>query len=124
MTNPKRFLSEEEHRENTRVQLEHVPITLGELKAHGVTDNSALQLEYFFFTDSPLKATGLMIELKERGYEIEHGRSDESEDVYIITGWTDKLPMSEASIVQWCNEMCELGYQFDCEFDGWGTYPE
>ncbi|MBL7829785.1 MAG: hypothetical protein JNK41_02060 [Saprospiraceae bacterium] len=31
--------------------------------------------------------------------------------------------MAEEVVKQWTKKMCELGYKFDCEFDGWGTDP-
>jgi regulator of RNase E activity RraB len=31
--------------------------------------------------------------------------------------------MDDGTVQSWAKEMCELGYKFDCDFDGWGTTP-
>ncbi|MFC3562039.1 ribonuclease E inhibitor RraB [Pedobacter jamesrossensis] len=35
-----------------------------------------------------------------------------------------KMKMTDEVVKQWTKQMCELGYKFDCEFDGWGTEPD
>jgi hypothetical protein len=34
------------------------------------------------------------------------------------------MPMETTNVINWTKQMCKIGYQFDCEFDGWGTNPD
>ena len=34
------------------------------------------------------------------------------------------MKMDDQAVQLWTKEMSELGYKFDCEFDGWGTTPD
>jgi hypothetical protein len=46
-----------------------------------------------------------------------------NKDIYrktiIITGWTNKINMSNEAIRNWIIMMCELGHKFDSEFEAW-----
>jgi hypothetical protein len=42
----------------------------------------------------------------------------------VITGWTIKMAMVDSALIIWTKQMCDLGYKFDCEFDGWGAEPD
>ena len=99
------------------------PQTLEQLRSLGVTDKSRLKLEFFFFTNSDQKAAALAEVLKKRGYEVQHGASGDPERPFLITGWTDKMALDDATVVAWTREMCQLGFDSDCGFDGWGTNP-
>ncbi|GAA5484846.1 hypothetical protein Hsar01_04099 [Haloferula sargassicola] len=94
-----------------------------QLRGYGVTDESKLKLEYFFYTNTKEKAESLAKELAGRGYigDFDVAASDSSQ--FVITGWTPPMAMSDEVVVGWTGEMCEIGYKFDCEFDGWGTNP-
>ena len=41
----------------------------------------------------------------------------------MITGSTIKMNMNKDVILKWTKQMCETGYKFDRDFDGWGTDP-
>ena len=47
-----------------------------------------------------------------------------SQRIRSITGWTTPLEMSANLVLDWVDQMCNLGFEHDCEFDGWGTNPE
>jgi len=57
-------------------------------------------------------------------YEVEYDISAADKKLFVITGWTSKIKMSEEIVKQWVENMCNLGFKFDCEFDGWGTTPD
>ena len=121
---PKRFVSERSFRENFAKQSKMTPMTLAQLRKLDVTAETELKLEYFFYTDSTDKAELLAGDLKAKGYSAEHGPSASDKKVQIITGWTSKMPMGEKIVAAWTQEMCELGFAHDCDFDGWGTTPK
>lgn len=119
----KRFVSEKAFNKNKVKQSTMLNGTLKQLRKYRVTDKSWLKLEYFFYTDKQDKAAALSGRLKDAGYEVEYGISGNSKKLFIITGWTDKVLMDIETVEKWCHKMCEIGYECDCEFDGWGTNP-
>lgn len=120
---PGRFVTEDAFRQNTANQMKMAPLTLAELRKHGVGESSQLKLEYFFYTNAPEKAAALTAKMQSLGYQAEDGRSASGKKEYLITGWTDPIPMSVEAVVDWSRRMCEIGYAHDCDFDGWGTNP-
>ena len=117
------FVSEPGASANLQKQTEMSPMTLTELRKYGVTDDSRLKLEYFFYTNTAEKAASLSAQLTGLGYSSEHGRSAGDKRLFIVTGWTSELPMTDEAVVSWTRQMVELGVAHDCDFDGWGTHP-
>ena len=120
---PARFLSKSDLAKNLKSQLSMAPQTLAQLRAHGVGSESRLRLEFFFFTDTEEKASNLAAVLTARGYATEHGIAAADDGTFIVTGWTDRILMSEGNVTGWTESMCRTGFESDCEFDGWGTNP-
>jgi hypothetical protein len=121
---PKRYWSEDAHRRNVENQVRMAPSTLTELAKLGVTPQSELKLEFFFYTDAPAKAASLATDLAHLGYQAQHGLAAADNGQSVVTGWTTPMPMSKEGVVAWTRQMCTLGFDHDCEFDGWGTTPE
>lgn len=119
-----KFVSEKEYKKNLATQLNLSPQTVAQLREHGVTDNTKLKLEYFFYTDLPEKASTLAKSLENLGYSVEYGESVNDKKIQIITGWTVPITMETGIVLEWTEHMCKLGYEYDCDFDGWGTNPE
>ena len=68
----------------------------------------------------------LTVDVADRGETAR--AADETErafgNVHVLcnnAGVSSPIPMDEATVVQWTQEMCEAGFLHDCEFDGWGT---
>ena len=121
---PRRFLSEAAHREKLTRQLQMTPVTVEQLRNHGVGAERLLRLEYFFYTNAPSKADSLAQALRGQGYSPECCPSASDRRRTLVTGWSPPLLMSTDVVSAWTKEMCELGFTHDCEFDGWGTNPE
>lgn len=118
------FHSEAQFKENLVRQTTMTPQTLAQLYEYGVSEDSELKLEYFFYTNSEDKAASLHKALVELGYSGEYGQSASDDSIYIVTGWTAPINMSKDSAVSWTESMCKIGFEHDAEFDGWGTNPE
>lgn len=119
-----RYVSEKAF-ENTRTnQAAMAPQTLEQLHGLGVTEETELKLEFFFYTNTEDKASALAGVLQQRDYSVESGVSAHDKKVSIVTGWTTPMVMNESTVVGWVREMCQVGFDHDCEFDGWGTTPE
>lgn len=97
------------------------PQILMQLRQHSISEAAQLSLEYFFYTNTDEKAKALAEELISLGYSAEYGPSAKDKSVFVITGWTTKIQLSQQVVEEWQNQMCDLGYKHDCEFDGWGT---
>ena len=66
-----RFQSDAAYAENRSRQLTMTPQTVAQLRKHGVTDESQLKLEYFFYTNTKEKAAALA-----QGISDDDARSD------------------------------------------------
>lgn len=118
----KRFLQPEKHQSNVKGQLAGNKKILQQLSLMGVTQESKLSLEYFFYTDTQAKASALNDAIQRLGYD--KLKVDSANALWVVTGWTTKQIMRPDAVDQWTRDMCELGFKHDCEFDGWGTYPD
>lgn len=123
-SNNGQFVSEAEYNNNRDKQMQMTPETLEQLRNLGVTADKELKLEYFFYTNTAEKAKQLATEIENLNYTVQHGVSSGDKNLFIVTGWTTKMKMSDEVVKQWTKQMCELGYKYDCEFDGWGTEPD
>lgn len=119
----RQFVSETAFNSNSDKQMQMTPQTLDQLRKFNVTADKELKLEYFFYTNTPDKAEKLASEIGKLNYTVQHGVSAGDKKLFIVTGWTTKMKMADEVVKQWTKQMCELGYKFDCEFDGWGTDP-
>ena len=122
--NPSRFLSEQEAKEDlVPGQIASNYPLLEVLKQHGVTENDKLRLEFVFFTNDTDKAENLKKVLSVRAdYSVDDLRRVKK--LWRLTGWSNKIKMDIDSINHWTFDMCKIGFDNDCKFDGWGTFPE
>jgi hypothetical protein len=120
----KQFVTVKRFEETIDKQQQAVPEILERLRQLEDSPSEFLRLEFFFYTNSAGKAKEFSDCLKKRNYSVEYGKSRGTSDLFLITGWTSKMPVTDESITAWSKEMCELGYEYDCDFDGWGTTPD
>lgn len=121
--NPHRYVSKSAFRETLAKQTTMSPQTVAQLRKHGVTQEANLKLEFFFYTDKDAKGQSLAKSLQDLQYTVECGPAGGDARLVLVTGWTTPIKMSEEAVVAWTVKMCRLGYEHDCEFDGWGTNP-
>ena len=119
-----RFQTDEAYAQNRARQLTMTPQTVSQLRKYGVTDDSRLKLEYFYYTNTKEKAAALAQELADLGYtgSLDHSASDRKQ--FVVTGWTSPMRMDDHTVLDWIGRMCDVGHKHDCEFDGWGTNPK
>ena len=122
-SNQGQFVEEKAFNKNLQNQMKMTPSTLKQLREIGVSSDKQLKLEFFFYTNTLEKAEQLSSQLQKLDYQSDHGFAAGSKTEYIVNGWTSKMEMSDEEVSNWTKEMCEIGYKFDCEFDGWGTTP-
>jgi len=120
-----RYISESTFKKNVQKQKEMSGQTLSQLSKYGVGGDSELSLEFFFYTDDQNKANDLAIELKKLNYSIDTvDKSAGDPKLWAVTGWTTQIQMNIASVTKWTEQMCRIGFENDCDFDGWGTNPD
>lgn len=118
------FVTEKAFSINRDKQMQMKPQTLNQLRKLNITADKELKLEYFFYTNTADKAEKFATEIEKLDYSVENRVSAGYKKLFIVTGWTSKMKMADEVVKQWTKQMCELGYKFDCEFDGWGTEPD
>ncbi len=121
---PKQFVSRNSFQSNLANQVAMTAQTLEQLRNYNVTAERSLKLEFFFYTNAASKAVALAKVLTKMQYEVGHGPSASDKKLQVITGWTSAIQMREPIVAGWSEQMCKLGFEHDCEFDGWGTSPE
>jgi hypothetical protein len=119
-----RFQTDEAYQQSRANQLTMAPQTIAQLRNFGVTDQSQLKLEYFFYTNTKEKAAALAQKLAALGYAGSYDRSAGNKRQFVITGWTSRMNMDDQTVLDWTGRMCDVGHEHDCEFDGWGTNPK
>ena len=117
----KEFIPEDTFEKILSNQETITPKVVEQLRNIGITEDKSLKLEFFFYTNTNDKAKELALELEKLNYEVYYDTSAANKKVFVITGWTTQMLMDNDIIVKWAEKMCEIGYTYDCEFDGWGT---
>jgi len=118
------FQTEDDYAKNRALQLTMTPQTVAQLRKYGVTDESQLKLEYFFYTNTKEKAAALAQALSEMGYTGSYDHSASDKKQFVVTGWTLPMKIDDRTVLDWTGRMCDAGHKYDCEFDGWGTNPK
>ena len=90
---------------------------LAQLREHGVDEDRELRLEFFFYTNDPARTEALNSKLVGLGYDSQSGESEGDPALFVTTGWTTPIRMDEASVINWIEFMCRLGFANDAEFD-------
>lgn len=110
------------HQNNKLNQAAMIPMTIEKLLELDVREGDKLKLEFFFYSTSQSKAAALNDHLRTQlGYELNEPHRNGL--YWSVSGWTDPQPIVFEHIKQWSDQMCDLGFEFGCEFDGWGTTP-
>jgi hypothetical protein len=118
------FQTDDDYLQSRAKQLAMTPQTVAQLRNYGVTDQTQLKLEYFFYTNTKEKAAALAQKLADLGYAGSYDRSASDKKQFVVTGWTTRMSMDAQTVLDWTGRMCDVGHEHDCEFDGWGTNPK
>ncbi|KQV96116.1 ribonuclease E inhibitor RraB [Pelomonas sp. Root1237] len=128
------FVTEERFERSVARAAWKTPQQLASLRAWRVRPTDAKPLKFFFHTNTQTKADSLAAVLKARGYEPQARKTGAFVDwtaaslevaSWVVTGHTPPLLMTEDALLAWTKEMCQLGPQHDCEFEGWfGETPD
>jgi hypothetical protein len=91
------------------------------LKRHGVTEETELRLDFFYFAPDRGVADELARFLAdETDYDIEVAEGEGGD--WTVQGSTQSTAVSRDILDQWVKWMVFAGYEHGrCEFDGWGA---
>ncbi len=73
-------------------------LTMTQLRKYGVTDQTQLKLEYFFYTNAKEKAAALAQKLAELGYAGRYDQSVSDKKQLLVTGWTQGMKMDDQTV--------------------------
>ncbi|MBZ0098564.1 MAG: ribonuclease E inhibitor RraB [Taibaiella sp.] len=112
----------ERNKNRQRYGASRVPELLGMLTD---LDNKEFPVEYFFFANTEQKASVLANALSKMGYTVYgYAPCAHNKSLYSICGCTPKMKITGNVMSNWAEQMCELEFDYDCKFDGWGTSPD
>ena len=98
------------------------------LQEHGVTEASALRLDFFYVALNEGAAEQLRAFLQdETDYAVQVNSSSGvllRKKNWTVTGQTQPTGVSLDILNDWVGWMVAAGFERDCEFDGWGAQAE
>ncbi len=106
------------------INLEENAEVLKEMYADGIKETDRFSIEFYFLTDKESKAKNLVEAITKRFPQYSEIETVDFSGEYEISGITEAVVMELKSINDWNKTMWDLGYEFDCRFDGWQTGPE
>lgn len=108
------YQTEAQFETNLARQVSMTRQALAQLREH---EDRELRLEFFFYTNKSANAETLNSKLVDLGYDSRSGESASDPALFITTGWTTPIRMDEATVINWIETMCRLGFANDAEFD-------
>ena len=115
------YQTEAQFETNLARQVSMTRQALAQLREH---EDRELRLEFFFYTNNSANAETLNSKLVDLGYDSRSGESASDPALFITTGWTIPIRMDEATVINWIETMCRLGFANDAEFDSNGGAHE
>ncbi|MDQ1530889.1 MAG: hypothetical protein QOE37_994 [Microbacteriaceae bacterium] len=90
---------------------------------NGVTDSTAVQLEFAFSAPNEHTAEDLAEYLQVTAdYEASPGSPATESDEWTVTGTTPAVTVSPSGLDEWVRRMAAVGYeQGGCQFEGWAA---
>lgn len=114
----KQFVSEINFSVN-RAKQSHLSIEkLVKLREINVEEEDSFKINYFFNADTAEKAQELTKALLYLDHAVENKISNKK-GLFIIEGQSTPVKMMHEILRKWAEDMCDLGYKYDCDFEGW-----
>jgi hypothetical protein len=104
---------------DTEIRLDVNEDVLERIYADGITSADKLKIEFVFITDTEEKAQKLKYYLSFHYTTYNDLEVAETEDLWEVRGITDPIEMHIDKINQWNEAMWDIGYDHDCQLDGW-----
>jgi hypothetical protein len=111
------FFSQNEY--ENEIGLEINEDVLERIYADNITSKDLLNINFAFITDTIDKAKNFAKILAQTFTRYKDIAVDNYNDLFEITGTTDKIQMSISEINKWNQTLWDFGYKYDCKLDGW-----
>lgn len=115
----KQFVSEMDSIINQDKQFRLATESLVRLRDAAVEEEDELKIDYFFYTDTLEKSQKIEKEIRKMNYVVSQGIAPHDKNLFVISGRTTEIRMMHEALKKWVEEMCVLGYKYDCSFDNW-----
>jgi hypothetical protein len=93
--------------------------TLVNLRELNIEEDDELKADYYFYADTVEKAIALVEELQSLNYFVQYVEAPNNKKLFIVKGQTTPMKMMHEVLRKWAVDMCDLGYKYDCDFEGW-----
>lgn len=103
----------------TEIDLETNEDVLERIYDDYISINEKLNINFAFITDTKEKAEYFSKKLADIFPNFTNIKVDNYQEIFEVTGLTEKIEMSLVAINNWNTEMWNFGYQHDCKLDGW-----
>ncbi|RWW91791.1 ribonuclease E inhibitor RraB [Flavobacterium cerinum] len=113
------YITKESNNENIVEQKEMNGHTFSILIDKRYKEFEEVQLDFYFYSDDPVKLEKLAENLSSKGYEMDVVEESSSENEFVLDGTSIAINLSIENLNKWTTEMCNLGLSHDCEFSGW-----
>lgn len=120
ITQTQQVVSEQMYEERKSAQVESLSLYMELREMHGAGTDTT-QLDFFFYANDRQNADALAEDLRKLNYKVQVGDGTGRNLPFSITGQTPPVSDDEATMVLWVNQMNELGFIHNAEFDGWGS---
>lgn len=115
----KQFISEVDFSTN-RGRQSHLAIEkLVKLREANVEEEDVFRINYSFFAENPEKAQELAKALQYLNHAVEDKIAKTSKGLFVVKGKSIPVKMMHEVLRKWALDMCDLGYKYDCDFEGW-----
>jgi hypothetical protein len=101
------------------IELEINADVLERIYGDNILSSDELNINFAFVTDSRDKADIFAVILKSTFLNYSNINVGTYDDLFEVTGITDKIRMRIEEINEWNNRMWDIGYKYDCKLDGW-----
>ena len=93
------------------------------MHADGIKPTDKFTVDLYFVTDTEVKANKLMLAIQARYPEYTELEVGAFADEFEVVVTTTPVEMNLKSINELNQLVWDLGYEFDCKFDGWEAGP-
>ncbi len=104
---------------NLNHQLDMLDVTWEQFIANGVDDNSELIIDFMYLAPNKEAAFSLSEALED--YKTEIKSEGLFKKKWFVEGATHPTNISKEILVQWLDFMISKGWEYGCEFDGFGA---
>ena len=104
---------------DNEIELELNADVLQRIHDDGISATDRMPIEFVFISDTEDKVNNLKAALLSKYPSYVNIEISETPDFWELNGITNPSEMSIDKINKWNQEMWDIGYQYDCQLDGW-----